>query len=406
MDVYVARQPIFNREKEVVAYELLYRDTDNNFFDGSVAASVATSILLMNSYISFGINNLVGDAKAFVNFGKALIDSDIPLLLDSNKVVVELLEDIVPDRLFVEKIKMLKDKGYTIALDDYVEGYLYDELTELSDIIKVDFFGNSKEQIVNICHTWKRKGKLLLAEKVETDEIYQWAKRVGFDYFQGYFFSKPTMLKSKGIQESSFQYVKVMEELSRKEPDYKQIAKIIETDATLTYKLLKLVNSKFSLISNISSIQHALSILGIEAFEKWFSLAMVQNLSTSKPSEIVKISLIRARFLENISKGSKLSSYSQELMLTGILSVMDALLEKPMQEIVETLPITNIIKNALVNKESPILDAFNLGIAYEKGDFDVAEELAKKIHFDWHKSSDNYLDAVKWSEELFLYMQS
>lgn len=406
MDVYVARQPIFNREKEVVAYELLYRDTDKNFFDGSVAASVATSILLMNSYISFGINNLVGDAKAFVNFGKALIDSDIPLLLDSNRVVVELLEDIVPDRLFIEKVKMLKSKGYTIALDDYVQGYLYDELTDLSDIIKVDFFGNTKDQIVNICHIWKRKGKILLAEKVETDEVYQWAKRIGFDYFQGYFFSKPTMLKSKGIQESSFQYVKVMEELSRREPDYKQIAKIIETDATLTYKLLKLVNSKFSLISNISSIQHALSILGIEAFEKWFSLAMVQNLSASKPSEIVKISLIRARFLENIGKSSKLGSYSQELLLAGILSVMDALLERPMQEIVETLPITGIIKNALVNKETPILDAFNLCIAYEKGDFDIAENLATKIQFDWHKSTENYLDAVKWSEELFLYMQS
>jgi len=151
MDVYVARQPIFDNDKNVIAYELLYRDDDKNFFDLSVASNIATSILLMNSYISFGIDNLVDDAKAFINFEMNLIKYDIPLLLDHNKIVIELLEDIVPDKIFMDKIKMLKSKGYTIAVDDYVEGYAFDDLVELADIIKVDFFGNTQEEIKRIC---------------------------------------------------------------------------------------------------------------------------------------------------------------------------------------------------------------------------------------------------------------
>jgi len=406
MDVYVARQPIFDNDKNVIAYELLYRDDDKNFFDLSVASNIATSILLMNSYISFGIDNLVDDAKAFINFEMNLIKYDIPLLLDHNKIVIELLEDIVPDKIFMDKIKMLKSKGYTIAVDDYVEGYAFDDLVELADIIKVDFFGNTQEEIKRICSKWKSRGKLLLAEKVETDEVFQWAKRIGFDYYQGYFFSKPMMMKSKKMEESSFRYFELLEELNREEPDNKRIAKIIETDATLTYKLLKLVNSKFTLVSNISSIQHALAILGVDAFKKWYSLALMQNLSVDKPSELLKISLTRAKFMEKIGEQSNLKRYTNELMLIGLLSIIDAMLEKPMDEVLNTLPLTQIIKDTLNYKETPLLNAYKIVLDYERGLFAPATQYCEAIDFDCDQMAKLYYDAIKWSKELFEFMQT
>ncbi len=404
MEVFVARQPIFDQNRLVHAYELLYRTGEQNFFDGSISSNMATSILLMNSYYSFGIDNLIGSHKAFINFSKALIENDIPHLLNEQNVVIELLEDIKPDPFFIQKVKNLKEKGYTIALDDFVESYPYVELIELSDIIKVDFLLNTREQIKSICSTWKKKGKLLLAEKVETNEEFLWAKGLGFDYFQGYFFSKPSVMKSKTLTDSAYQYIRLMEKLNKPEPDYKEIASIIEVDVSLTYKLLKLVNSRFALVSNISSIQHALAILGITAFRKWVSLAMIQSKATSSASELAKISLIRSHFMEGIAKASDLKKYASEISLIGILSVVDVLLESPMEEIVKNLPLSETIKDTLLGKDSQYSCVYGIVKQYEMGNFTDILGCCTLIKFDSNKLPQIYLESVKWSEELFEYM--
>jgi len=404
MDIYVARQPIFDTKNKVFAYELLYRTNEQNFFDQSVNSDVATSLLLMNSYYTFGIDKLVGDGKAFINFDKNLIDSEIPMLLDKEKIVVELLEDIIPDANFVSKVKNLKANGYTIAIDDYVEGYKFEELVHLSDIIKVDFFGNTPEQIAKIVKIWKPRGKILLAEKVETQEVFEWAKGIGFDLFQGYYFSKPSMIKGRNIENSAFQYVRIMKELNVKEPNYKNIASIIETDVNLTYKLFKLVNMNFTASKKITSIQHALSILGINSFEKWVSLAMVQNLAGNKPQELIKISMTRAKFMELIGLNSKLKSVANEMMLVGILSVIDALLEKPIDEIMMELPLGEDIKNALILLPGKYTLSYELVLDFEKGDFAEEEDWMKAIGLDYAEIHKYYYEAIEWAENLYSAM--
>lgn len=245
MNVYGARQPIFDRTHEVIAYELLYRSNEKNFYDASLRDSVATSILLLNSYLSFGLNHLTQEKKAFVNFGPMLILDDVPRLLNKNKVVIELLESVVPTKELLTKIEGYKRDGYIIALDDYISGYPHKEILELADIVKVDFRANTDMDIRRICVELKDMNKILLAEKVETKEEFEWAKRIGFEFFQGYFFAKPTIVKKKRLTGAAYHYVEIMKELDEPEPKYKKITEIIESEVSLTYKLLKLVNSSF-----------------------------------------------------------------------------------------------------------------------------------------------------------------
>lgn len=212
-------------------------------------------------------------------------------------------------------------------------------------------------------------------------------------------------MKSKTLTNNAYQYIRLMEKLNTPEPDYKEIAKIIEVDVALTYKLLKLVNSKFSIMHNIVSIQHALSILGINAFRKWLSFAMLQNNTTSIVSELSKFSLIRSRLMEDIANESSLKRYATEISLIGILSFVDVLLESPMDEIVKNLPLSNLIKDTLLDQETICSCIYNVVKEYEKGQFSDINKCCTEINFDIKKLPKLYIDAVKWSEELFEYMR-
>lgn len=405
MDVFVARQPIFDRSNKVVAYELLYRTNENNFFDFSVSSNIATSILLMNTYYSFGIDHLIGEHLAYINFSKALVENDIPLLLDEDNVVIELLENVKPDQTLLNKLAYIKERGYKIALDDFTYHYPYNELIELSDIIKVDFLNNTLEQIIEIYLKYKNQGKILLAEKVESYDLYLWARKVGFDFFQGYYFSKPILMKRNAIPGSAYQYFRLMDKLNVEEPNYKEIASIIETDVTLTYKLLKLINSRFSLINNVSSIQHGLAILGLNTFRKWLSLAMLQNIATHKTPEVVKIAMIRSQFMEKVSKESSLKKHAEEITFVGILSVIDVLLEAPMDEIIKNLPLSDKVKATLMGEDTDFNIVLTILKNYENGDFDNLEPLCESINFNSNKLPKIYCNSIKWAEDLFEYMQ-
>lgn len=405
MDIFIARQPIFDRSNNVVAYELLYRNNSNNFFDFSVSSNVATSILLLNSYFSYGIDNLIGNETAYINFSKSLINNDIPLLLDEKNVVIELLEAIKPDYYFINKLKVLKENGYKIALDDFTFCYPYEELINLADILKVDFLLNTKEQILHISYKYKKLGKILLAEKIETNEMFLWAKKLGFDLFQGYYFSKPVTIKRNIIPGSAYQYFRIISKINSEDPDFKEIASIIETDVSLTYKLLKLINSRFSLVSNVSSVQHALAILGINSFTKWLNLAIIQNTAIHKTPEIVKTALIRSRFMEMVALESSLKKHTDEIILIGILSIIDALLEMPMEKILDELPLSNEIKNTLLGKQTQYGVILNMVKTYERGDFNNLNNLCSTINFEVNKLPHIYCNSVKWGEELFDYMQ-
>lgn len=400
MDLYVARQPIFDRSKEVVAYELLYRDSKENVYHMNLNESSATSILLLNTYLNFGINLLTDNKRGFINFGPELILEDVPHLLSPNQVVIELLETVKPDRHLLDKIHYLKREGYIIALDDYVINYPYQEILDVCDIIKVDFRANSLHDIKVITNFLSTQNKILLAEKVETYEEFEFAARLGYEFFQGYFFCRPIIEKHKKLSGLSYRYLQIQEELFKKEIDYKAISSLIESEVTISYKLLKLVNSNFSLINNVSSIQHALSILGIDAFQKWFNLAMIHQLGDNKPNELITTAMIRMTFMEMIGENSLLIQHTNSLRLIGILSVIDALLEQPMELLLLHLPLSDSIKNTLLGNPSLYRAAFQLVLSYENADFQSVEGYASQIHIDFAKLPNFYAKSVALAEEL------
>ncbi|MCT4606706.1 MAG: HDOD domain-containing protein [Marinisporobacter sp.] len=404
MEVFVARQPIFNRNKEVIAYELLYRDSNKNFFNNNIGASKATSILIANSYFSIGIEKLIGKHKAFINFNKSLIERDIPMIFDKDTIVIEILEDVIPDKKFINTLKKLKELGYTIALDDFTYDYPYDNIVELCDIIKVDFLQNTKEEVYRIIEKWNNHARKFLAEKIENDEIFQYAKKIGYDYFQGYFFDKPVIIKGKRLKENKIQYLRIMEELNKEDPSYDNIAKIIEYDINLTYRLLKLVNSKFTLSYEIQSIKHALTLMGLKEIQVWVTLVMIQDIKDMEKNEILKISLIRSKLGQLLAENSIHKKRNNEAMLMGLISVIDILLEEPMEKILSKLPISTDIKNPLMGKESPLSDIYKIIINYEKASWEELSKYAKKIKIDAEKLPNQYFKAVQWADKLFEYM--
>jgi len=404
MNVYVARQPIFDRLNEVVAYELLYRDSEQNFYNNSLSDSVATSVLILNSYLNIGMSLLTDNKRGFINFGPNLILDDIPNLLSQERIVIELLESVKPDDDLVRKLKELRNQGHIIALDDYVYGYPYTELVDQCHIVKVDFLLNTHQDIRKICKELSQKKKLLLAEKVETKEDFEWAKQLGFDYFQGYFFAKPSIISTKSIDGTAYNYLQILEELECAEPDYSKISQIIETEIPLAYKLLKLVNSSFSFVNDINSIQHCLSILGINAFSKWFNLVTIHQLGSSKPNETVKLGIFRMRFFENLGLNSHLIHHCHSLRLIGLLSILDCLMEKTMDELLDSLPIAGSIKNTLLFQPTPFTGMYKLVLAYEKGDFDRALVEAELLHINATLLPKLYQEAVTWSEDITTFL--
>ena len=376
------------------------RETDNfsNVSDGDSA----TSAVITNGLMLLGIDELTQGKKSFINFTKNLIVDKIPLLFSNEVVVVELLEDIIPDNDFIEVCKDLKNKGYTLALDDFVLDYDYIELIELADIIKVDFMLTSIEERREIIRRYKYLNIKFLAEKVETQEEFEEAKAAGYTYFQGYFFSKPVIIPGKDIKSHTMNYVKILEELNSKTPEYDKISNIIEYDVALTYKLMRLINSPaFYTNSKITSVNHALVLLGFSEIRKWITIIMMRDLGANKPDEIVKSSLLRAKMGEQIAPAIGLRSRKNELFLVGIFSMIDTLMNRSLFDILSEIPLEIEIVEAILGFDNELREGFNIILEYEKGEWDKVNKMCIDKKIDSKKIRDAYIKSLEWVNKIY-----
>ncbi len=399
-EIFVARQPIFDIDKNIFGYELLFRSGLENFFDESMDKDVASSKTLMDSLLVFGLDELTKGKKVFMNFTKKTLLSELAMAFPKDLLVVELLETIKPEPEVVEVCKKLKDKGYTIALDDFEYAPAYRPLIDLSSIIKVDFLATTGSERTAVIEKSGSKDTKFLAEKIENNEEFLEAVELGYSYFQGFFFCKPVIVSSKDVPSYKVNLLQVLKELSQPDMDIAKIENAISRDVSLTYKLLRFINSAaFGMPREVQSIKHALNLLGLVELKKWMSLIVLSQMGSDKPGELMINSIVRAKFSELIAAQTSLKNRTNDLFLMGLFSFMDTFLHRPMAEVLADLPLNEDIKDALLGKKNDLYLVLQLVTKYEKGHWEEVSELTASLNLDSSKVLPNYLNAIKWANQ-------
>lgn len=399
MYFYAARQPILDRDKNLYAYELLFRDGLENAFP-DIDGDEATSRMVEGSQFSFGLEDFLGDKPGFINFTLDTLLKKYPSMLPKEQVVVEILETVQPGKRLLAECQALKEKGYVLALDDYIHQPVWRHFYPVIDIIKVDFRSTSTDTINQIKHAIAEFPHIqLLAEKVETNEEFQLALDLGFSYFQGYFFSKPEMMQSKALSPAQMTLAELLYETSKSDMDLGKITDVFQRDVHLSYKLLRYSNSAvFKRRAEIETIKQALVVLGQTELKKFLSLLFTAQISSDKPAELMRMSMTRARFAEGIAQlHGKVDT--AKAFLTGMMSLMDAILDEPIESVMNKLPLAKEIKDALVERQGVLADYVRLIQFYEQGLWQEASQNIEQLNLPADKVPDAYHTAVQWANE-------
>ncbi|MEO3879075.1 EAL and HDOD domain-containing protein [Rheinheimera fenheensis] len=399
MYFYAARQPILDRNKELYAYELLFRDGLENAFP-DIDGDEATSRMVEGSQLSFGLEDFLGDKPGFINFTLDTLTKKYPSMLPKEQVVVEILETIQPGKRLLAECQALKEKGYVIALDDYIHQPVWRHFYPFVDIIKIDFRSTSTDTINQIKAAIADFSHIkLLAEKVETNEEFQLAMDLGFSYFQGYFFSKPEMMQSKALSPAQMTLAELLYETSKSDMDLNKITQVFQRDVHLSYKLLRYSNSAiFKRRTEIETIKQALIVLGQAELKKFLSLLFTAQISSDKPAELMRMSMTRARFAEGLAQlHGKVDT--DKAFLTGLMSLMDAILDEPIDSVMSKLPLAKEIKEALVEKKGALADYIKLIQFYETAQWQEASTAINSLQLANDKVPDAYHTAVQWANE-------
>ncbi|MFT5875456.1 MAG: c-di-GMP-related signal transduction protein [Clostridium sp.] len=400
MDVFLARQPILNKFNKLFGYELLFRDSEKNSYQGK-DGDKATIEVIKNSFINIGIEKVTGGKKAFINFTENILKSDIFAVLSPESVVVEILEGIEPTEDILELCKKLKERGYLIALDDFVFSEKYRKLIEIADIIKVDFQitnGIERKEVIERVNSKKIK---FIAEKVETIEEFNQAILYGYSYFQGYYFSRPLIVTGKRISENKIIYMKLLQEINSGSFNISIIEDLIKRDVSLSFKLLKLINSaNYVFRSEIKSIKQALSLLGEKEIKMWLYLMVFKTLGEDKPEIIIIESLTRAKFAELIAEKVEIGFNLFNSYLIGMLSMVDLLMDIPLDQILQELLLPIEVKDALNgNNDNKYRKLLDLIIRYEKGEWDEVIRISKQLKLDEKCLPSVYCEAILYANE-------
>ena len=329
---------------------------------------------------------------------------EVPSIFDNQIIIVEILEDIQINEEMIEICKKLKKEDYIIALDDFVFDDSYLPLLDVVDIIKVDFLFSTQKQRQKIEKIARANDVTLLAEKIETREEFERAKELGYSFFQGFFFKRPEIFEGSEIPVYPNNYFEALDELNKEEPNFNKVADIIRNDMSLSYKLLKLINSAaFGLRSEVHSIKQALIILGIDEMKKWLNLMVIKKISDKEPKEIMRTALIRAKMAEDIGRKLNVNLNTSELFMVGLFSMLDTLMHQELKDLMDDLPISKSIKAALLGEKGLYRDILQLIICYEEGRWNMVDIFIEKLKIKKEIIANSFLSAVKWGEEIIRY---
>lgn len=396
---FVARQAIFDSKLDVFAYELLFREGPENYFP-EICPNEATTKIIEGGFIGSTLAHQLMKNKSFINFTFDNIIKKHAEFLDPERVVIEILESATPGQKLLAACVELKERGFTLALDDYIDHPGWVDFLPYIDIIKIDVLHMAETQWRSVKKKMEAFPHLVfLAEKVETKEVFEQCKSAGFTYFQGYFFSRPEMLKGKSIPACTCVVLDLMQKVLKKDVPIPDIAKVIEKDVPITMRLLQYANSaKFKRKCEIDSIKRAAIILGYDELYKFASLLFLTQVAACKPVEMLSTSLIRARFCELLIEETH-PDLKDISFLAGLLSMLDALLDMKMEDLTKELPLPAMLIDALNNGTGVLGSYLSAVIHYQKAEWPAFESVVSALGGTCENAASHYLDALLWSSE-------
>lgn len=401
MDVHVARQPIFDQHRRIYGYELLYRKSTRNCYEGT-DDDEATISLINDTFLVFGFNELVDRTSGFINFSQNLLQSDLIYVLPKEQVVIEILERVNPTEDVVAACRMLKSRGYILALDDFVLGDNIDSylpLIELADIIKIEFSTVHDDGVQELMARLIPR-VTFLAEKVETEEEYQLARKLGFQLFQGYFFSRPIMANAKEIGSLNVNLLRILEELNKPEVSYRDITDVIQRDVGLSYKVLRMANSLYFGTRNpVTSIQQALVRLGTQEISRWVLLMLLRGVQRAENAELVKTSIVRGKMLSLIAR--ELGTVNEsDYFVAGIFSSLDVLLNNTMENSLAGLAVSDDVRDALLGVDNRLRRCLDTLLTFERASWDEWDRHGELRCISCKRFMTLYVDSLRWQQAL------
>jgi c-di-GMP-related signal transduction protein len=402
MELFVARQPIFDRNLSVVAYEMLYRSGATNAYDGADPRTATAKVVNAVFYSPNG-HNLLAGRPAFVNFPESLLLDGTAMFLPPN-TIIEVLETVSASPEVAESCRKLKEHQYSIALDDFVYSDESHPLAPYAKYIKVDLRTTTRPQCRQLVARYGR-GRTMLAEKIETEDEFRWAAANGFSLFQGYFFARPDIKVVAETPGFKLNYLQILKQICAPNLDFKDLAALIERDPGLSYKLLRLANSAlFGRRHAPASVSHALLRLGEHETKKWLSLVVSLDLASDRPSEVMVSALIRARFCELLAGEAGLAPPLGEYFMLGLFSRLDAMFCRPLPSILTDINLSGRIRNTLLDPgslDTKLSRVWSTILAYEVGEWERVSELLASLKVDSERLNLLYSDAVIWSDANF-----
>lgn len=408
-NLFLARQPILNKNDNLYGYELLYRNSEQNFF-ADIEPEKATVSLLINTFLSFGIDKVSDGNRVFINFSEKLIeDVDFFRILDARQVVIEVLETVEITSSILKRLRELKKQGFMIALDDFTMDFKkakkYKSLFQTIDILKIDFLATSELEQIQFATLKKDFPHLiLLAEKIETKAQRDRAEKMGYELFQGYFYTKPEILKEVDISPSFALHTTILNLLYSESPNLDKTAEIIMKDMSLTYKLLRYINSTATNLQNkVSSIKQALILLGIEEIKGWIKILMFQNLGEGEEKGSVRVlierSLVRAKLCEILAK-KKGKKNIEEFFLAGMFSNIHIIMVRKKEDILPLLHLSDNVTNTLLGKETDITLYLELATAVENVNLNLTKAYAVQLGFTEKELMKYLQESYRWADLL------
>jgi len=403
-EIVVTRIPIFNKKKDVFAYQLLFHSKydfkgkiPNRSFPVAHPDENSTEPGLDSIFLA-GLKKLTGGRLAFIHFSREMILHQVPYLFPNETVGIGLVEDVDEERTIQRIVDTMKSAGYLVMIDDrlFNEGDI--SLVRQADIIGVDFRSEGLTKRLSVDEDDPMRPRFL-AKSVETPSDFDFAVSLGYHYFQGDFFCKPNIISIRDIPGNKMNYMRILQEIHKPSVQFDQVEEILKHDVSLTYKLLRFINSAmFGLKTTVQSIRQALTYLGEEEVRKWLSMIVLSGLGEDKPHELVVHTLVRARFCESIASALHLYKEAPKYFLVGMLSNIDAFLDRPMEEIMKKLPLEKEIKSTLLGGSSSYKDVLDLVLDYETANWQNVTRDSKKIKLDMTEIANMYVDSVEWGK--------